>query len=139
MIRAVLDTNTLASGAVASVGAPAQIIDAWLEGAFEVIISAYIFEELARTLAKPYFVRRLTPGAASAFLDLVRSLAAPIAITTPVSGVAPDPADDEVLGTALSGSAEYLVTGDRKLRELGAYQGVQIVSPREFLEILAAG
>ena len=34
-------------------------------------------------------------------------------------------------------TADYLVTGDKQLQVLGAYQGSAIVSPRVFLEILA--
>lgn len=33
--------------------------------------------------------------------------------------------------------AEYLVTGDKKLQDLRTYEGVTIVSPREFLDTLA--
>jgi predicted nucleic acid-binding protein len=33
---------------------------------------------------------------------------------------------------AVSGQADYLVTGDKKLQALGAYRGVAIVSPAIF-------
>lgn len=55
-----------------------------------------------------------------------------------VAGVATHPEDDLVLATAISGSADYLVTGDRQLRQLGSFQGVVIVSPRTFLDLLAS-
>jgi predicted nucleic acid-binding protein len=42
-----------------------------------------------------------------------------------------------ILVPAVSARADYLVTGDRQLLALHAFQGVQIVSPREFLSILA--
>jgi predicted nucleic acid-binding protein len=48
--------------------------------------------------------------------------------------VATHPEDDLVLATAISAKAEYLVSGDTKLQRLGTYEGVKIVSPREFLE-----
>jgi predicted nucleic acid-binding protein len=51
--------------------------------------------------------------------------------------VATHPEDDLVLATAVSAHADYLVTGDRKLQRLGSYQGVRILSPREFLAVLA--
>ena len=57
-------------------------------------------------------------------------------MTAEVHGVATHPEDDLILATAVSAKADYLVTGDKKLRELGSYQGVSIVSPREFLDIL---
>jgi predicted nucleic acid-binding protein len=57
-------------------------------------------------------------------------------ITVHVSGVATHPEDDLVLATAVSAEADYLVTGDRHLLSLGQYQGVRIVTPRDFAAIL---
>lgn len=42
-----------------------------------------------------------------------------------------------VLATALIAVADYLVTGDRQLQLLGTIDGIVIVSPREFLDVLA--
>ena len=42
-----------------------------------------------------------------------------------------------VVATAVATKAEYLVTGDRKhLLSLGTYEGILIVTPRDFLELL---
>jgi predicted nucleic acid-binding protein len=54
-----------------------------------------------------------------------------------VSGVAPHPEDDLILAIAASARVDYLVTGDRRLRDrVPTYHGTRLVSPREFLEIL---
>ena len=58
-------------------------------------------------------------------------------ITAHVAGAASHPEDDLVLATAVSAGAQYMVTGDAQLRKLGSYEGVTIVSPRRFLEILS--
>ena len=48
-----------------------------------------------------------------------------------------DPKDDPIIATAVAAKADYLVTGDRAhLLPLGEYEGIHILSPREFLEIL---
>lgn len=49
-----------------------------------------------------------------------------------------DPDDDVVVGTALAARADLLVTGDRGLLDIGAYQGVRIVSVSEALRIITA-
>jgi predicted nucleic acid-binding protein len=54
-----------------------------------------------------------------------------------VQGVATQTADDLVLATAVSAGADYLVTRDGKLLQVGSYQGVNIASPTEFLQHLA--
>jgi putative PIN family toxin of toxin-antitoxin system len=43
-----------------------------------------------------------------------------------------DRTDLAVLGTAVSASADCLITGDKDLLDLRKYRGVPIVSPREF-------
>jgi len=47
-----------------------------------------------------------------------------------------DPADDKFIIAALEARADYIVSGDQHLLELGAYKNIKIVSPREFVEIL---
>jgi putative PIN family toxin of toxin-antitoxin system len=48
-----------------------------------------------------------------------------------------DPADDKFLECAVAGAADYLVTGDEDLLAVGRYQGLAIVTAREFLAILS--
>ena len=57
-------------------------------------------------------------------------------VTVEVHGIATHPEDELVLATAVSAQADYLVTGDSQLQKLAAYQGVTIVSRREFLDVL---
>jgi predicted nucleic acid-binding protein len=65
MIRAVLDTNVLASAAIAHPGTTlATILDNVVANRFDLGISEYILVELRRTLAPPYYVARITPAAA---------------------------------------------------------------------------
>ena len=44
-----------------------------------------------------------------------------------------------VLATAVAARANVIVTGDQDLLVLGSFEGVAIVSPRQFLERLDAG
>ncbi len=55
------------------------------------------------------------------------------------SPVCRDPDDDLVLATAISGRAELVGTSDQDLLVLQQYEGVRVVSPRQFLEWLDAG
>ncbi len=53
-----------------------------------------------------------------------------------LSVIADDPADNRYLEASLEGEVDYLVSGDEHLLGLGAYQGIQIIRPREFLTAL---
>jgi uncharacterized protein len=109
------------------------MLRSWILGSFELLISAHIQNEVEHTLSKPYFLTQVEPDVHRSILDALRAKATRVTITSPVSGVASHPEDDLVLATAVSAAADYLVTGDKQLRRLGAFQGVPIVSPGEFL------
>ena len=142
---AVLDTNVLASGTVTAITTPGQILDYWHLGKFNLAISEHIIYELKQiiyelkqTFTKPYFQKHVSSVRVANFIDLLQNEALIIPITVKVQGVATHPEDDLVLAAALSAKADYLVTGDGPLlRKVGStYQGVKLVTPNEFLEIL---
>ncbi len=54
MIKAVLDANVWVSGLISRQGTPGQIINAWLEGVFQVAVSPPIVAELARVFQDPH-------------------------------------------------------------------------------------
>jgi putative PIN family toxin of toxin-antitoxin system len=45
-----------------------------------------------------------------------------------------DPKDDKFLELAVSGKADFIISGDGDLRVLNPFRKIKIVSPREFLE-----
>jgi uncharacterized protein len=50
--------------------------------------------------------------------------------------VAADPDDNKYLAAAVEGLADLVVSGDDHLLALKAYEGIRIVSAREFLTLL---
>ena len=48
-----------------------------------------------------------------------------------------DPKDDMLLALAQAGEADFLITGDRDLLDLGAIGGTRILSPADFVALLA--
>ncbi len=137
MISAVLDTNVLASGTVTASNPPGQILDRWLDGQFELVVSEHIIKELENTLNKPYFRKHLSLNTAVAFTELLKNEATVAPITIKVKGVATHPEDDLVMAAAVSGKVDYLVTGDGPLlRKASNYKGVKLISPNDFLEVL---
>jgi uncharacterized protein len=139
MIRAVLDANVLVSGAVTE-GVPRSILRAWRAGRFHLVASQATLDEIGRVLRYPKIARRhhWSENEIHGFMESVEALT----ILTPgklrLNVVAADPSDDRYLECAIEGEADCLVTGDRHLLELGVYREVEILSPREFVELLAA-
>ena len=138
MIRATLDTNTWASGALGRPETIGEILRRWRQGRFETVVSDHILEELERTLRKPYFAKRINEQDRELFLALLRELATVVSITEPIPDILPDQADNVILATASSAGVPYLISGDRQVLTLGEYQLVRVLSAREFLAILEA-
>src|SRR5215212_10531493 len=140
MIRVVLDTNVLASGALGLTGGmtpPALLLHQWRAGRFRLIISNYIEKELRTTLAQPYFKRRIRSEDRELFLILLSKFAEHVAIRRRVTGIATHPEDDPILATALSARTNYLVTGDLRLqRRVPSFQGIPLVLAADFLDIV---
>jgi len=136
MIRAVLDTNVLASGVTNSRGPSGQLFLAWRRRAFDLVTSDHILGELAETLEGRYFKKRLTSSERQGVVPRLRRQAWVTEITATVSGIAPSGKDDLVLATAKSAGVAYVVTGDEGFQAIGSWEGIQIVSPRAFLDIL---
>jgi predicted nucleic acid-binding protein len=67
---------------------------------------------------------------------LLREEATVVVPTVEVVRVATHPEDDLVPASAVSAGVDYLMTGDRQWQRLGSYEGVRILSPREFLKLL---
>jgi uncharacterized protein len=135
-MRALYDTTILASGVVARKDPIARVLDAAITGEVELVISAYILEELDRTLTKPYFAERLSSTERETYLTRLKAAAITISPSGLISGVVADPADDSVLDAAVSARAEYLVTGDKRLLAVQEYAGVRIVTARTFYDLL---
>jgi uncharacterized protein len=138
MIRATLDTNVLAPGIItSSQTVNGQVIQAWRENKYSLVLSEAILTELSRTLSEPYFSARLTAAQIEGTINLFHSEATIVPLIVTVAGVATHPEDDLILVTALSGRVDYLVTRDEKLhKKVQEYKGVAIVSLRIFLQRL---
>lgn len=133
-LRVVLDTNVLVSGIAYPASVPGKLMGAWRHGALDVVLSAYILDELRRVLPKLAHRHGLDAGEIDDLIDVL-SILAEIVDPTPIQ----DPAltdfhDQPVLGTLvtalLTSGADALVTGDRALLALADHYPIR--TPAEF-------
>jgi putative PIN family toxin of toxin-antitoxin system len=130
--RVILDTNTLVSAFLFS-GPASRLVPLWQTGQLTVLVSKSILAEYYRVLAYPKFEL-----SEAEIKDLVEEELLPYIETVKVSRRLPvvcrDPEDMKFLECAVTGRAEYLITGDKDLRSLGSYRGVIIANAGEFLQ-----
>lgn len=130
-MRVFLDTNVLVS-AFASRGLCADLFELVLLE-HELVLGRNVLRELSKALRGKV---KLSTARMSEIVDFVSGESVQV-VDKAVPAQAEVDADDAiVLGEALAGQAEIFVTGDAALLELGSIEGLLVVSPRSFWEIL---
>jgi putative PIN family toxin of toxin-antitoxin system len=137
-MRAVIDTNVIVSRSVSQKGASARIFDHWLEGRFELVVSEDILAEYERALGYERTRKRhgYTFEQIRDFVDDIRQSAILVVVDTILNIVEADPDDNKIIECAVAGNADYIVSGDAHLLDLGEYQGIQVLPPAAFLLVL---
>jgi uncharacterized protein len=131
--RVVLDTNVLVS-ALLFKGRVSGFVTLWQQGKLAPLLSKETFEELNKVLTYPKFsldreeIRGIVEDEVLPFFEIVE----------PIEGVCPDPDDDPFIACAVSGGAEFVVSGDGQLVGLKQYKRVRFVTPSEFLKRFAS-
>lgn len=137
MLRAVLDANVYVSAYVRPEGPPGQIVERFLrDAAFEVILSTAVVDEVLRALAYPK-VRKSTRTKVEPelwFEDIV--MLAEFVTDRQIGAVSRDSDDDKYIAAAIEGRASFVVSGDPDLLALKEHEGVRMVNPRAFLDLL---
>ena len=105
---------------------------------YRLILSAPIIQEILEVLQRPEITNKIRFVAGMdtrRVLDLL-SEAELVELPADIPQVSRDPKDDKFLATAVLGEADYVVSADRDLLDLGEYQGIKIVDVNAFLKIL---
>lgn len=135
MRRAVLDSNVYVSALLAPAGSPAQILERWADGEFDVIVSPLLLAELERVLRRPKFKTSITRVQIDALLSALSEEGVSAADPEAQPGATPDPGDDYLVALAQAADADWIVSGDLHLTQLSDPRP-PILTPREFLTSL---
>jgi putative PIN family toxin of toxin-antitoxin system len=126
-MRVVLDTTVIVA-AFAARGLCAEVFEVCVSG-HSIVLSEHILSETQDKLIKKV---KLPQKAALAIIDYLRGIAE---IVTPVrldKSICREKDDVIIIGTAISGLANFIITGDEDLLILKTYKDVKIVMPRQF-------
>lgn len=130
--RIVADTNLVISRLLLPESLPAKAVrKAVAEG--QLLISDATLEELADVLSRPKFDSYVSLEDRQQFIRVLNRIAERVTITAPVKACR-DPRDDKFLEVSLHGDADLIATGDRDLLVLHPFRGLDILSPRQYLE-----
>lgn len=130
MIRAVVDTNVIVSGLLKPFSDAATILRQIIAGEVTLCIDARIISEYRDVLYRPKFAFNHTH--VEAFLEFIATNSK-LVNSTPLRFRLPDPDDEPFLEVAISGRAEFLVTGNSKHFPKARRGKIKVVSPGEFV------
>lgn len=135
-LRAVIDTNVFVSGLFGKDSLSAKLQDLWINEEFELVTSIEILKEISRVLQYPKIKDHFKPKDETIrrFFRLVFRKAIITKDLYATDRITDDPSDNKFLACALEAKADYIVSGDRHLRDLKQFHGVKIVDMKAFVE-----
>ena len=140
MIRVVLDANQFVSALLKPDSNPAGIISLIRNDTIKLLLSDDIIAEIAAVLLYPKIMKRHGKSA-EYIMSFVKKMLSVAIITEgrlEVDVIKDDPSDNKYLACAVEGRADFIVSGDRHLRDLKSFKGIRIVDPATFIELIRA-
>lgn len=135
-LRVVFDTNVMISAVLQPNSIPFQAFEIAYRQAI-LLQSDATLDELQTVLSRPKFDRYVTTQERQAFLERLR-LRSELVEIGGVIKVCRDPKDDKFLELAVSGQAQYIISGDKDLLELSPFRGIIVLPPAEYLNVIAS-
>jgi len=129
-IRVIIDTNLLISFLIG--GEHSKLDPIFDSSEFSVLFSSELLEEFTEVAARPKFASYVEPSDLQNLLRLFDDLGESISVTSSINRCR-DPKDDFLLALAVDGQADYLVTGDHDLLEIGSIEKTAIVTFSSFM------
>jgi uncharacterized protein len=131
--RVVLDTNVLISSIFWEKGKSHAIVERAIRRDILNFTSQPLLIELSEKLRGKF---EQPKGMADRHIAFVSAFSQIVIPTISFDIVKDDPKDNMVVECAAAARAQFIVTGDNHLLKLKSYQGIRILNPKEFLEIV---
>jgi len=128
-VKIVLDTNVLIAALIAR-GVCHELLEHCVLR-HTPLTSDFILNETHEKLTEKFGYAADLADEAVSLLRSRMKLVAPAKLKRQVCR---DPDDDNILAAAMSGKCDCIITGDKDLLVLKTYEGIDIFSPREFIE-----
>lgn len=128
-MKVVFDTNIYVSAFAIPGGRAGEAIKRIIDGTDRLVISREILDETLSVLARKFSKDADALSRAALFITALAETERPVSKVN----VLPEGADNRVLECALAGKADAAITGDREMLALGEYEGVRIISLKEYL------
>lgn len=133
-LKVVLDTNVIISAAISKEGAPARIFELLLLELIENFTSKEIVKEIEEVFSRPKISELINERDRRFVIKNFKKFSKKITPTLKIDEIKEDPDDNKFLEVAITGNADFIISGDAHLRQLHVYKNIKIETPNEFLE-----
>lgn len=130
----VLDTNVIVSAILSSESVPRKAFN-FVFNSEKILLSYPIWDELNEVLQRPKFAKYITEEKRDKFLWELYNQSEFIDIIEEIKECR-DEKDNKFLELAISGNADFIITGDNDLLVLNPFRTIQIITPKSFLEFI---
>jgi putative PIN family toxin of toxin-antitoxin system len=129
-LKVVFDTNIYVSALMLPGSRADLALSRIVEGTDALVISKAIVDELLTVLARKFSRDADELSRIAVFLHDLAELVRPDRRLK----ILPDGADNRVLECASAGKADAIVTGDKTMLDLKTFEGIRVMSLRQYLE-----
>ena len=135
-MKVVFDTNVWVSALIKPQGVSARIFEATTP--FQSVTSKEIIVEVERVLHYDKIQKKhgLSDTEIAEHLRLLQQISKVETVKQAVTVIKDDPTDNKFLACAKAGKVDHIITGDPHLTTLGSFEGITILTPGQFLDIL---
>jgi putative PIN family toxin of toxin-antitoxin system len=130
-LKVVFDTNIFISALVFPGSLAEKAIFKIIEGEDILLISKQILQEILSVLSKKFSGDKEAISRVAVNLSEIAEMVNPTARIR----VLKDEPDNRILECAVSGKADVVISGDKKMLKLKEYEGVKIISLKKYLSV----
>lgn len=129
-MRIVLDTNVLVAGLLTPFGSSGEIVRMVVSGEFILCMDARIVSEYKEVLFRPKF--KFDINKITILIDFIMQYGQVVS-GSPLKRPLPDNDDEPFLEAGIAGGVTALITGNKVHYPVESREGVEILSPSEFM------
>ena len=132
-MKVVIDVNIFVSSFLWE-GNPKKVVDRSIEGTDELYITQEILEQISEVLNRPKF--NADKEGVKYYMKLIEEIANELISDIKIQNGSRDVDDNIILECGITGNVDYIITGDDDLLVLKEFNGIKIITPKEYLEII---
>lgn len=136
-MKVTLDTNIVVSGFFWKVDSGNILVLVGMR-ALQNVISKEIFSEYEDVCFRGEVVDKTSKNEADikAFLSELKQISEFVKPKSNFDVIKDNPKDNKFLDAAYEGNVDYIISYDRHLLDLGIFEEIQILTPKEFLKVI---